>query len=149
MGSIIKHLQPYCRLFMTIKSTHIVYHTLYILEGLSPWGTSGICPSLPRPRVRLNLLLVLFTCVLLVCHSPLSILLFAPTIHVSHMHPPLPTGQLNTSTQVNNKTMLHLIYSTWSHISTSHSYYYSFPSSYFFHTFGQASWPDPSCWEPY
>ncbi len=26
------------------------------------------------------------------------------------MHPPLPTGQLNTSTQVNNTSMLHLIY---------------------------------------
>ncbi len=50
------------------------------------------------------------SCIFLVCLGPPSILLFVPMIHVSHMHPPLPTGQLNTSTQVNNMAMLHLIY---------------------------------------
>jgi hypothetical protein len=43
------------------------------------------------------------TCTFLVCLGPPSILLFVPTIYVSHMQPPLTTGQLNTNTQVNNK----------------------------------------------
>jgi hypothetical protein len=50
------------------------------------------------------------TCIFFVCLGPPSNLLFVPMIHVSHVHPPLTTIWLNTNTQVNNMTMLHLIY---------------------------------------
>ncbi len=42
------------------------------------------------------------TCIFLVCLGPPSISLFVPTICISHVHPPLTSGQLNTSIQVNN-----------------------------------------------
>jgi hypothetical protein len=76
------------------------------------------------------------TCIFFVCPGPPSILLFVPTIQASHMHPPLTTRGLNTSTQVNNMGMLHLIYNR-------HNYSYSTLSSYFFYTLGQAGWPWP------
>jgi hypothetical protein len=50
------------------------------------------------------------TCIFLDCLGPPSILLFVPTIHVSHVDTPLTTRRLNTSTQENNMAMLHLIY---------------------------------------
>ncbi len=36
--------------------------------------------------------------------------LFTPTLHVSHVHPPLTTRRLNTAIQVNNMGAWHLIY---------------------------------------
>jgi hypothetical protein len=88
----------------------------YILDQLFSWGTSRIHLSRPvtaspshqnEPRANPS---PKYT--VLVCLGPPSILLFVPPFHVSHVQPPLPIGQLNTSIQVNNMAMLHLIYST-------------------------------------
>jgi hypothetical protein len=56
------------------------------------------------------------------------------------MHPPLTTRRLNTAIQVNN-LVRHI--SCTMDIYTSHNYYYSTSSLYFFYTLGQASWPQP------
>jgi hypothetical protein len=115
---------------------------LYILEQRSSWSTLRIRPSWPRSRVRLSLLLVLlsrvYSCLLL------------PTQHLAvHSNGsyfalnPFPAyWRPNTSVQVNNTTMLqcYIIY-TWTHIFTSHQYYYSFSSLHFFHSFWQACCP--------
>jgi hypothetical protein len=79
---------------------------------------SGYLLEAPRKFFRHGLLLGLdwtfcqfsSTYIFLGCHGPPSILLFVPTIHVSHVHPPLPTEGLYTRTQVNNMAMVHLIY---------------------------------------
>jgi hypothetical protein len=55
------------------------------------------------------------------------------------MHPPLTTRRLNTAIKVIITGMLHLMYN--GHIHTSHNYYYTTPSLYFFYTSGQAGWP--------
>ncbi len=114
---------------------------MYILEQLSSWSTSRIR--------RHGLVLRLYwtsgqlssPCIFLVCPGPTSILLFVPTIHVSHMHPPLPTGQLNTCAQVNYMAMLHHMYMV-THIYITFILL-SIPPSYFFHSFGQAGWLRP------
>jgi hypothetical protein len=101
----------YCRRLMTILFRHnYVIMTLYILERLSAWSTLQICPSWPRSKVRLNLLLALFHKCLSCLSLPPSILLFVPTTHISHSYPPSPPLQLNTSAQVNNTAMLHRIH---------------------------------------
>jgi hypothetical protein len=97
-------------------SIHYVIIYLYIIERLSSWGTLRIHPSWPRSETGLDLLPALFHMYLLVCLGPPSILLFLPTIHVSHVHPPLTTWRLNTSTQVNNMTMLCLMYNGHTYI---------------------------------
>ncbi len=79
---------------------------MYILEWLSSCSTSrirssGLVLGLDWTAYRFSSL-----CIFFVCLGPPSIF----TIHVSHVHPPLPTGQLNTSTQVNNIALLHHIY---------------------------------------
>jgi hypothetical protein len=99
-------------------------YTFYILERLFSWSTSRICPSWPCLQARLDILPALFHMYLLVCLGPPSMWLFVPTISVSHVPPPLPTGRLNTSTQVNNMTMLHLMHNSHTYIYTSHKYNY-------------------------
>jgi hypothetical protein len=97
-----------------------------------PTYLSGYFLGAPREYVHLVLVLGLVwtscqlssTRFLFVCLGPPSILLFVPTTHVSHVHPSLTTGQLNTSTQVNNMAMLYLIYNRHICICTSHNYYY-------------------------
>jgi hypothetical protein len=85
-------------------------------------------------------------CIFLVCLGPPNILLSVPTIQVSHMHPPLTPGRLNTSTQVNNLAMLHLIYN-------SHTYVHHIiiTIQLFLHTssipLSRPDGPDPSCRE--
>jgi hypothetical protein len=81
------------------------------------------------------------TCIFFVCPGPPSILLFVPTIHASHVHPPLTTRQLNTKTQINNGHATSYIQQLI--ICTSHNYHYSTLSSYFFYILGQAGWPRP------
>jgi hypothetical protein len=76
-----------------------------------------------------------------VCLRPPNSLLFVPTIHISHMSPPLTTRWLNTAIQVNNTGMLHLMYNR--HIFTSHNYHYLILPSYFFYILGQAGWSRP------
>ncbi len=91
--------------------TRIIYHILSTY-------LSGYLLEAPREFIRHSLVLRLdwtscqfsSTCIFLVCLGPPSILPFVPTIHVSGVHPPLPTRQLNTSIQVNNMASLHLIY---------------------------------------
>jgi hypothetical protein len=53
--------------------------------------------------------------ILLVCLGPTRSLLFVPTIHISHVHPPFTTRRLNTAIQVNNMGAQHFMYN--GHIS--------------------------------
>ncbi len=80
------------------------------------------------------------TCIILVCLGPPSTRCLPLHFMFNTCTPPLPIGQLNTSTQVNNMAMLHLIYNSF-YISTTYAHYYSFSSSYFFYTSEQAGWP--------
>ncbi len=95
----------------------------------------------PREYVLLLLLLLPSISILLISFGPPIILLFTPMAHVSCSNPSLPTGRLNTNVQVNNIATLHHIY-TDTHIYIT-LYYYSFPSTYFFHSLGQAGWLRP------
>jgi hypothetical protein len=132
-------LQPTQDIFFLLHNYAIM--TLYILERTSSRFTPRIRPS-RQARVRLRFLLLSSISILLVCFGPPSILLFTATTHFSRSNPPLPAGQLNINVQVNYMATLHNIY-TVTYISTSHLYYYSLPSSYFFHSFGQAGWLRP------
>ncbi len=79
-------------------------YTLYILERLSL--------AAPREYIHSGLILELdmsplpalfyIYFIFLVCLRPTISLLFVPTIHISHVHPPLTTRQHNTAIQVNN-----------------------------------------------
>ncbi len=99
-------------------SVYFFLHINYIIIYVLCTYLSGYFLGAPCEYVHLGLVLRLdwpscqppSTCIFLVCLGPSSILLFVPTIHVSHVHPLLKTGWLNTSTQVNNMAMLHLIY---------------------------------------
>jgi hypothetical protein len=110
------------KIIMIVRSQHIriqassshtdnyVATSLYILEQLTSWSTSGICPSCPRSRVRLNLLLTLFlrvySCLLwptqhlAVCSNSSH---FALDLFLACWWP-------NTCTQVNNTLMLRHIH---------------------------------------
>ncbi len=112
----------------------------YLLEAPRQYVHNGLALGLDWTYYRFS-----STCISLVCSGPHIILLFVPTILVTHVHPPLSTGQLNTSAQANNMATLHHIYTITHIYSTSHLYYYPFPFSYFFHSFGQAGWQDPCC----
>jgi hypothetical protein len=83
-------------------------------------------------------------CIILVCLGPPSILLFVPTFHVSHVHPSLPTLQLNTSIQVNNMAMRHFIYNSQTYLHHVLTIVHSL-----LHTsstlLGRPAGPDPSC----
>ncbi len=123
------------------------HHTLYTY-------LSGYLHGATREYVRHGLVLgsdrtscqLSSTCIILVCLGPPSILLFVPPLHVSHMHPPLPIGQLNTSIQVNNMAMLHLIYNSQTYLHHIHITIHSL-----LHTsstlLGRPDGPDPSCQE--
>jgi hypothetical protein len=120
------------------KHTDII---LYILEWLSSWSSSRIRPSWPWSRLELSLLLVLFpkyipcliwaTRHLAVCSNRSSFTL----------NPFIADWGLLTNVQVNNMAMLHGTYTT--HIDTSHRYYYSSSTLYFFHSLWQAGWSRP------
>jgi hypothetical protein len=124
-------------------SLHHTYvaKVLYILERPSSWSTSRICPSWPQPRVELSLLLPCLMSILLVCLGPPSILMFAATTQF-HAYPSPLAGQLNTDNQVYNTAMSN--FSTQIHKSTSHSCYYSFSSSHFFHLLDRLAGSDSS-----
>ncbi len=77
-----------------------------------------------------------------VCLRPPRSLLLGPTIHISHVFPPLTTRWLNTVTQVNNMGMLHFMHN--GHTYTSHNYYYSTLPSYFFYIYSWAGWMAPT-----
>ncbi len=79
-------------------------------------------------------------CIFPICPGPEACCL-PPTTHISHVHPLLTTGQL-TIIQVNNMSVLHLMYN--GHIySTSHTWCYPSFSLHLFYTLGQAGWPQP------
>jgi hypothetical protein len=80
----------------------------------------------------------LLYCIFLVCLGPPSSLLFAPTFHVSHVHPPLTTRRHNTAMQVNNMGVWHLIYNGHIYIT---QYYYTISLLILLPHLGQAGWP--------
>ncbi len=108
----------------------------YLLEAPCKYVRQGLIHGLNWTSYQLS-----FTCIFLVCPGSPSILLFVPTIHVSYMHPPLPTRRLNACAQVNNMAMLHYMYMV-THIYITFILL-SIPSSYLFHSFGQAGWLRP------
>ncbi len=81
-----------------------------VLEWPSSWITSRICPSCPRSRVRLNLLLDLFPQVYSCLLWPTQYL--AVCFNGSHfaLEPFLACWQPNTCVQVNNTSALHHIH---------------------------------------
>jgi hypothetical protein len=117
---------------------------LYILEQLSAWSTSRICPSWSRSRVRLNLLLALFDkypCLFwptryLVVYSNNSCFTLEPSL-VSR------AAWHKCTVQVNNMAMLHLIYTVTHIYITFILLFIPFFILYFFHSIGQAGWPRP------
>ncbi len=153
MGNIIKHEQIYCRQLTTSQFSSL-YHKLrhYILCTY----LSSCFLGAPHEYVRHGLVLGLdwtscqfsSTCIFLVCLGPPSILLFVPTLHVSGVHPPLPTGQLNTSTQLNNMARLHLIYNGHTYLRVHHI---NVTIHSLLHTsstlLGRPAGPDPFCRE--
>jgi hypothetical protein len=92
---------------ISIIRTRTSNYNLYILEQPSSWSTSQICPSWPRSRLRLSLLLVLLLNVFIVCPGPPSIVLFVLTDQVSHLTPSLLSERLFTNAPVNNTSALH------------------------------------------
>jgi hypothetical protein len=85
-------------------------------------------------------------CPVLVCLGPPSILLFIPPFHVSHVHSPLPIGQLYTSIQVNNMAMLHLIHNSHTYLHRIHITIHS-PLHTSSTLLGRPAGPHPSCRE--
>ncbi len=83
------------------------YFSSYLLAAPCEYVRHGLVLGLDWTSYRFS-----STCFFFVCPGPPSIL----TIHVSHVLPPVPTGQLNTSTQVNNMAMLRHIYIMVTHI---------------------------------
>ncbi len=120
----------YCGILMWLKFwTYLNGHILgapheYVLHGLNPELNWGSCCAASWPFF------------LFVLAHPASWCLLQ--WHKFHAHPSQRTGQLNTDIQVNNTAMSHL--GTHTHISISHSGYYSFSSFHFFHSLGQAGW---------
>jgi hypothetical protein len=88
-------------------------HQLYILEQPSSCSISRMCPSWPRCRLRLSLLLVSLTEHASCCHAQPSILLFISMGRVSHLTPSLLSWWLLTNVQVN---IITLLYDTHGHI---------------------------------
>ncbi len=74
-------------------------------------SSSGQAEPFPSP---------LLTCVHLVCLGPPSSLLFVPTIHISHMHPPLTTRWLNSYTSKHHGCVIQHVQRTYIHYSTFH-----------------------------
>ncbi len=94
-------------LFHTGNQTIIV---LYVLEWLSSLTTSRICPSWPRSRVRLCLLLVLFPQVYSCLLWPTPYLAVCPNGSYFALNPFLADWRLNIGVQLNNTSVLHYIY---------------------------------------
>ncbi len=87
------------------------YLSVYFLRAPCEYVHLGLVLRLDWTSCQLS-----FIGTFLVCLGPPSILLFVPMIHVSHVHPPLTTGRLNTSTHVNKMAMLHLIYNRHTYV---------------------------------
>jgi hypothetical protein len=102
----------------------------YVLHGLDP-GLNWASRWFPFPNI------------LLVCSGPPSVLLFAQMDQVSHSASSLLTGWLLTNVQVNNMAALHDTCTDTHAVYTSHYYYYSFSSLYFFHSLWHAGWLRP------
>jgi hypothetical protein len=121
----------FCNILIYLSSIHkyLNGHLLgapreYVLHGLNPELNWSSC----RPTSWVFFLFVLA--------HPLSWCLFQCLKF--HAHPSLLVRQPNTDIQVNNTAMPH--FGTHTHISTSHSCYYSFSSLHFFHSLRQAGW---------
>ncbi len=129
--------------FLAHVTSHILYTNLsgYLLGAPREYGHHGLVLGSDWTSCKPS-----STCIILVCLGPPSILLFVPSFHVSHVHPPLPIGQLNASIQVNNMATLHLIYN-------SHTYlhYIQINIHSLLHTsstlLGRLAGPNPSCRE--
>jgi hypothetical protein len=95
-------------------------YILYILERLSlaaPWEYihSGLVLGLDKALCQLSSILYP------PCFSwPTQQLVICPTIHISHVHPPLTIRWLNTTIQVNNMGAWHLMYNIH-HITLLHN----------------------------
>jgi hypothetical protein len=85
--------------------TFYTYLSGYTLQHLS--NTSILASSLGWTEPFTSSLLY---CIFLVSLGPPNSLLFIPTIHISHVLPPLTTRLLNTAIQVNNTGAWHLMY---------------------------------------
>jgi hypothetical protein len=114
------------------------YLSSYFLKAPHEYVHPGLVLGLDRASCQLP-----STCIFFVSPGPPSILLFVSMTHVSHVHPPLTTRRLNASTQVKNMAVLHLIYNGHTYVYTSHNYYCSTLSSYFFYILDQVGWPRP------
>ncbi len=110
-------------------------HELYILEQPSSCSTLQICPSWPRCRLRLGLLLVSLPEHVSCCHAQSSILLFISMGQVSHLTPSLLSGWLLTNVQVNIISTLH---NTRVHI---YKHYIGITILFFFLHFFHSLWP--------
>ncbi len=102
----------------------ITTYILYILEQLSlehlaSMSILALSSGQTEPFASLPL-----SCILLVCLGPPSNLLFVPTIHISHVLPPLTTRWLNTIIQVNHMGAWHLMYNGDIYIHTPHNHHY-------------------------
>ncbi len=137
MGCIIKHEQSCCKLLMKLSQ-----HTLCIIYFVHTW-TAIFLGHLANKSVMTSssdqtepLSSIFLVCLGLSCFSLQRFMFHTCT---------LPC-QLDSLTLVHKQTisLCYLPYK-WSHISTSHLCYYSFPSSYFFHFFhtywaGRLAW---------
>jgi hypothetical protein len=142
MNKIIRYERVKCRQLTTLLCSHALCYHIFCTY------LSGYFLGAPREYVHPGLVLGLdwtscqhsSTCIFLV--------FLVPTIHVSHVHPPLTTRQLNTNIQVNNMAMLHLI-------NNRHTYVHHIiiTIQYFLHTSstlsGRPAGLDPSCREQY
>ncbi len=118
-----------------------MYLSGYFLEAPREYIHPGLVLGLDWTSCQLS-----STCIFFVCLGPPSILLFVPTIHVSHMHPPWTTRWLNTDTQVNNVGMLHLTYNRHTYIHHIIITIQLFPHTPYI-LLGRPAGPDPSCRE--
>ncbi len=125
----------------TLGQVRMRDYDLYILEQPSSWSTLLICPSWPRSRSRLSLLLAFRSTCISCCQVSFSIILFFPTDRVSHLTPSSLSGWLFTNVQVYNTTMLS---DTHRHTYIHHKSITILLSSFlFFHLSWQAGWSKP------
>jgi hypothetical protein len=102
-----QHITKIMAIFFVGTHTIII---LYILEQSSSWSTSRIRPSLPRSRVRLSLLLVVFPKYVSCLLWSIQYLAVCSNGSCFTLNPFLTDCRLNTNVQVNNMTVPHHIY---------------------------------------
>ncbi len=135
MGNISQTTHDNFLLAQLCNHKLFTYLNSYLLEAPHEYVRHGLVPGLDWTPCWLS-----STCIFLDCPGPPSILLFVPTIHVSHMYPPLPEAQLNTSAHgyatsyIHHHTYLHHTY------ITIHSFLHTSSTP-----LGSLAGPDPSC----